>query len=67
MRVVVIIQIACVPPSSGATAQFIVGRCITGVGNGINTSTIPTYQAEYVPFNPTSQGLLLTTFQVLQG
>lgn len=27
-------------------AQFIVGRVITGVGNGINTSTIPTYQAE---------------------
>lgn len=28
------------------TAQFIVGRTITGIGNGINTSTIPTYQAE---------------------
>lgn len=27
-------------------AQFIVGRIITGVGNGMNTSTIPTYQAE---------------------
>ncbi|OJJ43330.1 hypothetical protein ASPZODRAFT_154525 [Penicilliopsis zonata CBS 506.65] len=27
-------------------AQFIAGRVITGVGNGINTSTIPTYQAE---------------------
>jgi len=27
-------------------AQFIIGRTITGVGNGINTSTIPTYQAE---------------------
>ena len=25
-------------------AQFIIGRTITGVGNGINTSTIPTYQ-----------------------
>jgi len=46
MIVGVIIQIACVPPNGGATAQFIVGRCITGVGNGINTSTIPTYQAE---------------------
>lgn len=46
MIIGVIIQIACVPPSSGATAQFIVGRCLTGVGNGINTSTIPTYQAE---------------------
>ncbi|KAH8753762.1 hypothetical protein F5882DRAFT_432349 [Hyaloscypha sp. PMI_1271] len=27
-------------------AEFIIGRTITGVGNGINTSTIPTYQAE---------------------
>ena len=26
--------------------QFIVGRVITGIGNGINTSTIPTYQGE---------------------
>jgi MFS family permease len=46
MIVGVIIQITCVPVGSGATAQFIVGRCITGVGNGINTSTVPTYQAE---------------------
>lgn len=46
MIVGVIIQIACVPPNGGATAQFIIGRAITGVGNGINTSTIPTYQAE---------------------
>jgi MFS family permease len=46
MIIGVIIQITCMPPSSGATAQFIVGRCITGVGNGINTSTVPTYQAE---------------------
>lgn len=27
-------------------AQFIIGRTVTGVGNGMNTSTIPTYQAE---------------------
>jgi MFS family permease len=46
MLVGVIIQITSVPVGSGATAQFIVGRCITGIGNGINTSTIPTYQAE---------------------
>ncbi|ORY56303.1 general substrate transporter [Pseudomassariella vexata] len=42
----VIIQIASVPPSVGATTQFVLGRFITGVGNGINTSTVPTYQAE---------------------
>ena len=27
-------------------AQLIVGRVVMGVGNGINTSTIPTYQGE---------------------
>lgn len=45
MLVGVIIQITC---QRGATpfAQFIVGRVIMGVGNGINTSTVPTYQAE---------------------
>ncbi|KAL2868955.1 putative MFS monosaccharide transporter [Aspergillus lucknowensis] len=26
--------------------QFFIGRIITGIGNGMNTSTIPTYQAE---------------------
>ncbi|KAF1831607.1 general substrate transporter [Decorospora gaudefroyi] len=46
MIIGVIIQIATIPVGGGATAQFIIGRCITGVGNGINTSTIPTYQAE---------------------
>lgn len=39
------------------TAQFIVGRTITGVGNGINTSTIPTYQAECS--KTTNRGLLI--------
>ncbi|KAH7028857.1 general substrate transporter [Microdochium trichocladiopsis] len=46
MIVGVIIQVTAFGPSSGATAQFIIGRCITGIGNGINTSTVPTYQAE---------------------
>lgn len=46
MIVGVIIQVAAVPVGGGATGQFIVGRALTGVGNGINTSTIPTYQAE---------------------
>ncbi|KAK7420546.1 hypothetical protein QQX98_002745 [Neonectria punicea] len=41
----VIIQISCVKGHS-QLAQLIIGRIITGVGNGINTSTIPTYQAE---------------------
>ncbi|KAI2612189.1 general substrate transporter [Hypoxylon fragiforme] len=33
-------------PNHSPLAQFIIGRVVTGVGNGINTSTIPTYQAE---------------------
>lgn len=41
----VVVQITAIK-GSNATAQFIIGRTITGVGNGINTSTIPTYQAE---------------------
>ncbi|KAI1646896.1 general substrate transporter [Daldinia loculata] len=48
MIIGVIIQITAMPNGlgGGATAQFIIGRCITGIGNGINTSTVPTYQAE---------------------
>ncbi|KAL1608402.1 hypothetical protein SLS60_003344 [Paraconiothyrium brasiliense] len=41
----VIIQVTAMKGHK-ATAQFIIGRVVTGVGNGINTSTIPTYQAE---------------------
>lgn len=41
----VIIQVT-VQENATPLAQFIIGRTITGVGNGINTSTIPTYQAE---------------------
>ncbi|KAL2350217.1 putative hexose carrier protein [Cryomyces antarcticus] len=41
----------------GATAQLIIGRTITGTGNGINTSTIPTYQAECS--NTNNRGLLI--------
>jgi sugar porter (SP) family MFS transporter len=52
----VIIQVTPVIGSK-ATAQFIIGRTITGVGNGINTSTIPTYQAECS--KTTNRGLLI--------
>ncbi|KAK7958135.1 hypothetical protein PG996_010421 [Apiospora saccharicola] len=53
----VIIQICSVGPNYGATAQFIIGRCITGIGNGINTATVPTYQAECCP--PHNRGKLI--------
>ncbi|KAL1637290.1 hypothetical protein SLS58_009381 [Diplodia intermedia] len=52
----VIIQITAVKGSK-AMAQFIIGRTITGVGNGMNTSTIPTYQAECS--KSTNRGLLI--------
>ncbi|PQE13087.1 Hexose carrier protein [Rutstroemia sp. NJR-2017a BBW] len=52
----VIIQVTAVKGHS-ATVQFIIGRTITGVGNGINTSTIPTYQAECS--RTTNRGLLI--------
>ncbi|KAI0200690.1 general substrate transporter [Astrocystis sublimbata] len=40
-----LIQITSYPGHS-PLAQFIIGRIVTGIGNGMNTSTIPTYQAE---------------------
>ncbi|TAQ87988.1 hypothetical protein B7494_g3696 [Chlorociboria aeruginascens] len=52
----VIIQISSVK-GHRAMAQFIIGRVVTGVGNGINTSTIPTYQAECS--RTTNRGLLI--------
>ncbi|GIK00019.1 hypothetical protein Aspvir_004032 [Aspergillus viridinutans] len=45
MIVGVIIQVTSFPDSL-PLLQFIFGRVITGIGNGMNTSTIPTYQAE---------------------
>ncbi|KAF4211330.1 hypothetical protein CNMCM6805_002904 [Aspergillus fumigatiaffinis] len=45
MIIGVIIQVTSYP-GHVPLAQFIVGRVITGIGNGMNTSTIPTYQAE---------------------
>ncbi|CAG8977991.1 hypothetical protein HYALB_00001873 [Hymenoscyphus albidus] len=52
----VIVQVAAIK-GSNATIQFIIGRIITGIGNGINTSTIPTYQAECS--RTTNRGLLI--------
>lgn len=45
MIVGVIIQVTAMPGHI-PLLQFIIGRVITGIGNGMNTSTIPTYQAE---------------------
>lgn len=56
MIIGVIIQISAVKGSK-ATVQFIIGRTVTGFGNGMNTSTIPTYQAECS--KTTNRGLLI--------
>lgn len=45
MLIGVIIQVATVKDKN-PLAQLIVGRVVMGVGNGMNTSTIPTYQGE---------------------
>jgi len=37
---------AIIQTASFGLAQLIVGRIITGVGNGLNTSTVPTWQSE---------------------
>ncbi|KAJ5404187.1 hypothetical protein N7509_004058 [Penicillium cosmopolitanum] len=44
--------------SSYSTAQFLVGRVVTGLGNGINSSTVPTYQSEMA--RPELRGRLLS-------
>lgn len=52
----VVIQVTSFKNHS-AFAQFIIGRIITGIGNGLNTSTIPTYQAECT--HSAKRGLLI--------
>ncbi|KAJ5273766.1 hypothetical protein N7478_008891 [Penicillium angulare] len=44
--------------SSYSRAQFLVGRVVTGFGNGINSSTVPTYQSEMA--RPERRGRLLS-------
>ena len=59
MLIGVIIQVTAFP---GATplAQFITGRVVMGVGNGINTSTIPTYQGNATwPYGAPSPSVVL--------
>lgn len=40
--------------SSYSRAQFIVGRIVTGFGNGINSSTVPTYQSGMINLSSSS-------------
>lgn len=48
---------AAIQTSSFGLAQLIVGRIVTGVGNGMNTSTIPVWQSEMAP--PKIRGFLV--------
>jgi len=44
--------------SSTTFAQLLVGRIVTGIGNGFNSSTIPMYQSEVC--NPGNRSILLS-------
>ena len=44
--------------SSDKLSQLLVGRIITGLGNGFNSSTVPMYQSEMA--RPERRGMLLT-------
>ncbi|KAJ4467552.1 general substrate transporter [Lentinula aciculospora] len=48
---------AIIQAASFSYAQIIVARIITGVGNGLNTSSVPAYQAECSP--PHQRGSLI--------
>lgn len=48
---------AAIQTASFGLAQLIVGRIVTGVGNGMNTSSIPVWQSESAP--PRIRGFLV--------
>ncbi|KAL2798627.1 general substrate transporter [Aspergillus keveii] len=57
---------AIILTTSETVAQLIVGRIVTGIGNGMNSSTAPVYQSECAPSR--YRGALLTlqgTFTIL--
>jgi MFS family permease len=56
----VVIQVVIFPkqvPHAGGLSQFIIGRIITGVGNGMNMASIPVYQAECL--KPDKRGTMI--------
>uniref|UniRef100_A0A060TGY5 ARAD1D26840p n=1 Tax=Blastobotrys adeninivorans TaxID=409370 RepID=A0A060TGY5_BLAAD len=57
-----IIQVA-----SYSLAQLIVGRIITGLGNGINSSTIPTWQSELVEAKSRGRSIVFETGILIAG
>ncbi|KAI9484742.1 general substrate transporter [Zychaea mexicana] len=48
-------------------AMMIVARTVTGVGNGINTATIPVYQSELSPPSSRGKGVAFSTTVLVVG
>ncbi|KAL2789107.1 general substrate transporter [Aspergillus insuetus] len=48
-------------------AQFIVGRLVTGFGNGMNTSTVPTWQSECCKSNRRGQMVMIEGAMITCG
>ncbi|PYH91003.1 MFS monosaccharide transporter [Aspergillus ellipticus CBS 707.79] len=48
-------------------AQFIVGRLVTGFGNGMNTSTVPTWQSECCKSNHRGQLVMIEGAMITCG
>jgi hypothetical protein len=57
LGVIVMLIGTAIQASSFGIAQLIVGRIVTGVGNGMNTSSIPVWQSEMAP--PNIRGFLV--------
>ncbi|TVY84139.1 Sugar transporter STL1 [Lachnellula suecica] len=57
LGVVIMLIGAAIQASSFEMGQLIVGRIVTGVGNGMNTSSIPVWQSEMAP--PKIRGFLV--------
>ena len=48
---------AALQASANTIAQLIVGRIVAGLGNGMNTSTIPVWHAELMKAHKRGKGL----------
>jgi len=57
LGVIIMLVGTAIQASSFEIAQMIVGRIVTGVGNGMNTSSIPVWQSEMAP--PKIRGFLV--------
>lgn len=57
LGVIIMLVGTAIQASSFGIAQLIVGRIVTGVGNGMNTSSIPVWQSEMAP--PKIRGFLV--------